>query len=77
MQTILMAVTPEARAIAEAMTIMTICIMQVPMSALLLLRAMSMNRIRTSPKAHAANTVAVTAVVLAEKLMEVNKAADS
>ena len=72
-----MAVTPEARAVEEAETIVTTCRMQVPMSALLLLRVMSKNRIRISLKAREVNAVGVMAVVLAEELMEANKAADS
>ena len=74
MQIILML---EAEALDEAGTIMTTCKMQVPMSALLPLRVIPRNRIRISPKAHAVNTVAVTDVVLAMELTEVNRAADS
>ena len=50
---------------------------RVPMSALLLLRAMLPNRIRINLKARAVNAVAVTVVVLAVGLMEANRAADS
>ena len=72
-----MAVTLEARAVEEAGTIVTTCGTQVPMSALLLLRVMSKNRIQISLKACKVNAARVMAVVLAEELMEANKAADS
>ena len=50
---------------------------RVPMSALLLLRAMLPNRIQINQKARAVNAVAVTVVVLAVGHMEANRAADS
>ena len=56
----------------EAGTIVTTRVTQVPMSALLLSRVMSRNRIRTSP-----NVVGVMAMVSAEEPMEANKAADT
>ena len=74
MQIILM---PEAEAMDEAGAIMTTRKMQVPMSALLPSRVIPRNRILISPKAHAVNAVAVTAMVLAVELTEVNRAADS
>ena len=74
MQIILM---PEAKAMEEARNIMITCGMQVPMSALLLLRVTLMNRIQINPKAHAVNAVAVIAVALAMGPMEANRAADS
>ena len=77
MQIILMAVTLEAGAVEEAGIIVTTCGMQVPMSALLLLRVISKNRIRISLKALEVNAMGVMAVVLAKELMEANKAADS
>ena len=67
----------EAEAMEEARTIMITCGTQVPMSALLLLRATLLNRIRINLKARAVNVVAVTAVALAVGPMEANRAADS
>ena len=68
---------PEAEAVEEAGNIMITCGMQVPMSALLLLRVTLTNRIRTNPTARAVNAVAVTAVALAVGPMEANRAVDS
>ena len=67
----------EAKAVEEARTIMKTRGTQVPMSALLLLRATLPNRIRINLKACAVNAVAVTAVALAVGPMEANGAADS
>ena len=74
MQIILM---PEAKAMEEAGNIMITRKMQVPMSALLLLKVTLMNRIRINLKARAVNAVAVMAVALAMGPMEANRAADS
>ena len=74
MQIILM---PEAEAMEEAGNIMITLRTQVPMSALLLLRAMLPNRIRINLKACAVNVVVVTVMALAVGPMEANRAADS
>ena len=74
MQIILM---PEAKAMEEAGNIMITRKMQVPMSALLLLKVTLMNRIRINLKARAVNAVAVMAVALAMGPTEANRAADS
>ena len=74
MQIILML---EAEAMEEARNIMITCGMQVPMSALLLLRVTHMNRIRINLMAHAVNAVAVTVMALAMGPMVANRAADS
>ena len=68
---------PEAKAMEEAGNIMITCGMQVPMSALLLLRVIHTNRIRINLMAHTVNTVAVMAVALAVGPMVANRAADS
>ena len=68
---------PEAKAMDKARTIMTTPEMQVLMSALFALRVIPRNRTRISPKAHTVNAVAITAMVLAVELTEVNRAADS
>ena len=68
---------PEAEAMEEARTIMITRGMQVPMSALLLLKVTLLNRIRINLKARAVNAVAVMAVALAVGPMEANRAADS
>ena len=67
----------EAEAMEEAGNIMITHGMQVPMSALLLLRVMLLNRIRINLKARAVNAVVITAVALALVPMEANRAADS
>ena len=67
----------EAEAVEEAGNIMITLRTQVPMSALLLLRAMLPNRIRINLKARAVNAVVVTVVALAVGPMEANRAADS
>ena len=68
---------PEAEAMEEAGNIMITHKVQVPMSALLLLRAMLLNRIQINLKARAVNAVVIMAVALAVRPMEANRAADS
>ena len=68
---------PEAEAVEEAGNITITLGSRVPMSALLLLRAMLLNSIRINLKACAVNAVVVTVVALAVGHMEANRAADS
>ena len=74
MQIILM---PEAEAMEEAGNIMITLGMQVPMSALLLLRVMLLNRIRINLKARAVNTAVIRVMALVAGPMKANRAADS
>ena len=75
--TVLIILMPEAEAVEEAGNIMITLGTRVPMSALLLLRAMLPNRIRIHLTARAVNVVVVTVVALAVGPMEANRAADS
>ena len=67
----------EGEAMEEAGNIMITLGTQVPMSALLLLRAMLPNRIRTHLKARTVNTAVIMVMALAVGPMEANRAADS